>query len=58
MVAAKATALNAVRKAFIVVSFMEPTFVNRIDLTTIAAFEETSCEANHVRPLLVRLGVR
>jgi hypothetical protein len=50
MVAAKATAPNAVRKAFIVVSFMDQTFVNRIDLATVAAFEETLCEANHIKP--------
>jgi hypothetical protein len=49
IVAAKATTPNAVRKAFIVVSFMNQTFVNRIDLATVAAFEETLCEANYVR---------
>jgi hypothetical protein len=50
MVAAKATTRNAVRQAFIVVSFMDQMFANRIDLATIAAFEETLCEANHVKP--------
>ena len=50
MVAAKATTPNAVRKAFIVVSFMDQTFVNRVHFATITAFEETLCEANHVKP--------
>jgi hypothetical protein len=29
---------------------MDQTFVNRIDLATVAAFEETLCEANHIKP--------
>ena len=41
----KQTTPNAVMKAFIAVSFMNQTVVNRIDLATITAFEEILCEA-------------